>query len=152
MLIHDEGLRTHPYNDRTGAPVKLSSGTITIGVGHNLESNGLPHDVIFQLLDRDIHAAINSLYRIFDGSEFVQWSDARRHALVNMVFNLGELKLRQFEGMISAIRRHDWAIAAAEAEKSRWYVQVGARARRVVRLIRDEQYDYPDLDLPISVN
>ena len=45
-LTRDEGLRLQPYRD--------SVGKLTIGVGHNLDANGITYAAAMQILEDDI--------------------------------------------------------------------------------------------------
>lgn len=58
-----------------------------------------------------------------------------RLVLVDMAFNLGAPRLAGFRKMLSALERGDFSTAAAEARDSRWFRQVGRRARRNVAII-----------------
>lgn len=134
LLIYDEGVQRKPYRDTVGK--------LTIGVGRNLDDVPLSNDTIYQMLDEDICKAVNSATKIFGQQQFDSWSEPRQHAIVNMIFNLGEPKFSQFYNMLGAIRNGDWATAAQHALDSRWAKQVGKRAERIVALMRDEKYLY----------
>lgn len=146
MLIHDEGFKRYPYEDLTGASARARAGAgfITIGVGRNLEAHGLSDEVILMMLSEDIDRALVFAQGVF-GEDFECWDDARQHAVVCMIFNLGPNGFLKFKKMILALRDEDWNTAADEAEGSRWYGQVKGRAKRIVKLIREGIYDYPDI-------
>ena len=46
MLVRHEGLRLHAY--------KCSEGFLTLGVGRNLDANGISEDEAMYMLDNDI--------------------------------------------------------------------------------------------------
>jgi len=86
-------------------------------------------------------AAIADFADVFAG---VEMSEVRQHAFVNMLFNLGETKLRKFKKMLAAVRAGDWEGAAAQATSSLWYRQLSKpdngqeeRAERIVREIKE---------------
>jgi lysozyme len=54
-----------------------------------------------------------------------------------MVFNIGANGVERFRKMIAAIEAGDYRLAAAEMQNSRWFNQVGARAKRLC-LMMDE--------------
>lgn len=58
-------------------------------------------------------------------------------ALLNQCFNLGWPRLSTFKKMLAALQRGDYHDAAAEAEDSKWFRQVGERGKRVAALYRD---------------
>lgn len=129
MLIRDEGFLLKPYMD--------SVGVLTIGVGRNLKDNGISKKEAEVMLHNDIMKAMEGLIKIF-GEDFLDnISKARQMALVNMMFNLGETRFRQFKRMISAIKDNDWEQAATEAMDSFWAKQVKSRAVRICALLKD---------------
>jgi lysozyme len=123
-LIRDEGLRAKPY--------RCPAGKLTIGVGHNIEDNGLPAPIIEALLDHDIATSATELDRA------IPWwrtlPEPAQRALVNMHFNMGWPRLSQFKRMLRALEARDWQGAAIEARNSAWAGQVGARAHRIAAL------------------
>ena len=124
-LIRDEGLRLSLYPD--------SVGKWTIGVGRNIEDRGIHADEAILMLKNDIIDARES-------AEKFEWyhelSDDRKKVIINMIFNLGETKFRQFKKMIAALEREDYESAADEMLDSRWAYQVGPRATRLVKRMR----------------
>ena len=129
MLIRHEGLRLKPY--------KCPAGHLTIGVGRNLEANGISEREAMTLLENDINwaAACAASFDWFPGL-----SGPRQAAIIDMVFNLGPDRFRGFRRMIGALARGDYAEAAREAMDSKWATQVGARAVRVTGMIRSGEW------------
>ncbi len=121
----DEGVRRFPYTDTVGK--------LTIGVGRNISDRGLSDDEIDYLLQNDITLVIDDLNRALPW--WVELSPVRQRVLCNMAFNLGISRLKGFTRMLSAMRRKDFAAAAAEMRSSLWAEQVGARAERLARLM-----------------
>lgn len=124
LKVH-EGVKKYPY--------KCTAGKLTIGVGRNLEDNGLSPDEIEYLLLNDISRCHKELNKYV---WYTQASTGVQHALINMCFNLGITRLLGFKKMIAALMSKDYEQAAAEALDSRWAQQVGKRAHDVTELIR----------------
>lgn len=125
-LERDEGRRSKPYRD--------TEGVLTIGVGWNLEANGLPQTVIDMLFNISLGNAIEDAKRLFP--TFEELSPVRQRVLVNMAFNLGRDRLAQFVKMRAAVADRDWMRAADEMLDSKWAGQVGARAERLAEMMR----------------
>ncbi len=85
------------------------------------------------LLEAEVNEAIGYFHTMF---RHIPMNDVREEALVNMIFNLGPTKLRQFKKMLSAIELQDWDEAARQAQDSLWFLQTGGRARRIVEELR----------------
>ena len=148
-----EGLRLEPYI--------CPAGYWTIGVGRNLESKGLTgaeqkfifgrddyskQEVIELLKKRGITKDEALFLLVNDISEcikdlktftwFDQLDDVRTKVVVDMRFNLGPQGFRQFKRMIEHLAAGRYSLAAGEMVNSRWYLQVGTRARRLVEMMR----------------
>lgn len=126
-LKRDEDLRLKPYRD--------SVGKLTIGVGRNLDDNGIREDEAINMLRNDIQQSRQELapyhwYRMLDSR--------RKDVLINMHFNLGLPRLLTFKNMIAAIECGDYATAADEMLDSKWANQVGERAVRLARIMRGD--------------
>ena len=133
ILRRHEGVRSHAY--------KCSAGYVTIGVGRNIDQDGglgLSEDEVDYLLSNDIDRCIKELAVTFDW--FKQLDEARRDAMVNLVFNLGMPRLKQFKNALAAMENCDWNTAADELLDSRWAAQVGSRATEVASMIRTGEY------------
>lgn len=116
-LIKHEGRRPRIYYD--------TLGKLTIGVGRNLSDGGLSDDEIDLMLDNDL--------RIFLGeAQKENWwpivadDDVRSRAMVELCFNLGLRKLRQFTQALAALCRGDFENCANELRDSKWFRQVGS--------------------------
>lgn len=126
-LIRDEGVRLKPYRD--------SVGKLTIGVGRNLDDNGISDGESEYLLANDIIAVLDALDR-----NIPWWRSAPgnvQRGLANMAFNLGSTKLSKFVKMLAALEALNYQKAADEALDSKWATQVGPRAERIARLFRE---------------
>jgi lysozyme len=125
MLIRHEGLRLKPY--------RCTAGKLTIGVGRNLEDNGISEDEAMVMLTNDIANARKALsvYIWFDGL-----SSVRKNVCLDMVFNLGIKGFSRFKWMISCINRGDYECAANEMLNSKWAAQVGKRVYELSEMMR----------------
>lgn len=113
---------------------KCTAGKWTIGWGHNLDDNGISAPIAEMMLDEDIQRAYYDIVSIFPG--FCFFTEGRRNALIDMMFNLGKKRFLKFKKMIERIEMDDWDGAAKEAEDSKWFKQVGNRAVMDVSLLR----------------
>jgi lysozyme len=126
QLPRDEG--TGPMRDGRYFPYPDTAGKVTIGIGRNLTDVGIGHDECDLFLANDI-AQAEARARKFVPN-FDALDDARRAAVCNMAFNLGD-RLGGFTDTLAAIREGRWSDAASMMLASRWAMQVGARARRL---------------------
>lgn len=152
QLILHEGLRLEVY--------KCPADYWTIGVGRNLEGKpltkgeqeyilgcsglepeqviailkerGISKDEALFLLGNDIEDVVADL-RNFDWFEGLD--PVRKKVVIDMRYNLGPTRFRQFKRMIAALARGDYKRAADEMRDSQWYHQVGNRSRRLVEMM-----------------
>lgn len=126
-ITRDEGFHTMPY--------RCPAGFLTIGVGRNLDVNGITQHEARVMLTTDLGTAERELLKILPN--YLEYSDARARALLNMMFNLGARRFAGFVKMIDAVKCEDWEMAAHEAANSLWAIQVGDRASRIVKMLRE---------------
>ena len=126
-LIRDEGSRSTVYD--------CPAGKRTIGVGRNLEDNGLSEDEISMLLENDIENCRKQLLEHVPVFEFM--NDSRQRVLLNMCFNMGIAGLKKFKRMFAALAGKDFSAASREMMDSRWAEQVGKRADRLSKMMRE---------------
>ncbi|OPY15239.1 MAG: Phage lysozyme [Syntrophus sp. PtaB.Bin001] len=139
LLKLHEGIRLRPYI--------CPAGFHTIGVGHNFDANPLPESIGLylkshgciteemadQLLELDIAVARRGCEKLFP--EFPEYSQARQNALIDMMFNMGFGTMKTFKTTIALIWDKRWKDAAENLEKSKWYRQVGNRAKTICRML-----------------
>jgi len=126
LIIH-EGLRLKPY--------KCSAGKATIGVGRNIEDVGITKEEAMFLLSNDIARVAGQCVAEFDW--FNDLSELRKEAIINLVFNMGLSKFKQFKRTIAYIESGDFVIAGAELLDSNYARQVGNRAVEVANMLAD---------------
>jgi lysozyme len=133
MLRQHEGVETHAY--------KCTANKTTIGVGRNIDAGGgmgLSDDEIEYILANDIKR-INA--ELVDAFKWYRKLDTpRKDAMMDMAFNLGLPRLKQFKKSLAAMDNADYELAAANFLKSRWAKQVGRRAITVTDIIRTGGY------------
>jgi lysozyme len=130
QLIRHEGLRLTPY--------RCTAGKLTIGVGRNLDDNGISRDEAMTMLDNDIFASTQELYTRFPIT--LEMDHVRTLCLVNMLFNLGSSRLAKFKKMWAAIEQQDWEEAANQMLDSMWADQVGRRAVELADQMRTGEF------------
>ncbi len=131
MLIRHEGLRLKPYRDTVGK--------LTIGIGRNLDDVGITREEATMLLNHDIAKVQRDVKKTFPW--FSRLNGVRKNVVLNMVFNLGLPRFRQFKKAIAAIRANRWDEAAKQMLDSRWARQVGRRARELASMIKSGKYN-----------
>jgi lysozyme len=124
-LTRDEGRRARPY--------RCTSGKLTIGVGWNLDDNGLPETIIDALFDISIGIAERDARDLVPN--FDSLSPNRQRVLVNMAF-MGRPAFSGFRDLFDALAAEDFERAAVEMLDSKWARQVGARATRLAKRMR----------------
>lgn len=138
-LTRDEALIQRPYFDCCGKPFRRCQckpqGKLTIGIGRNIEDNGITPGEAQQLCENDVRKVEAEL------DVRVPWwrnmSEPRQRALANMCFNLGWPKLSEFRQTLRLLNAGRYDEAADECLKSKWAQQVGERAQRIARAFRD---------------
>lgn len=130
MLLKHEGLRLKPYLD--------SVGKLTIGIGRNIEDNGISEEEAYHLLNNDIKRCYREAeagLRWFHGISIV-----RQDVVINMMFNMGLRRLLGFKRMIIAIEGGDFKWAASEMLNSKWARQVENRAVELAEMMAEDRY------------
>lgn len=124
-LLLDEGLKLKVYFDTQGVP--------TIGVGRNLQAKGISEATAAQMLEEDIDEAVKDLLTF---PWFLNLSEPRQRAIVNMRFNLGFSGFREFKKMIKSLEESDYDSASSQMMSSKWASQVKGRAFRLAQMIK----------------
>jgi len=127
MLVLHEGLRLKPY--------KCTAGKTTIGVGRNLDDRGITQAEAFALLENDIDDVCRELDQVWPW--WRQMTDARQQVLADMCFNLGLGRLKGFVNTLAFMKAGEYDKAADGMLASLWASQVGTRAQRLARMMRE---------------
>lgn len=126
-LERDEGLRLKPYRDTVGK--------LTIGIGRNLDDVGVSQVEAEFMLANDIEAVMGEL-----DANLPWWrtlDEVRQRVLANLCFNLGIVKLLKFKQTLNFIQAAQYDAAATAMSQSLWHRQVGDRAVRLEKMMRD---------------
>lgn len=130
QLIRHEGVKLKPY--------RCTAGKLTIGIGRNIEDNGISMGEAEVMLLNDLSLANHELERTFPW--YAQLSSVRADALVNICFNIGITRLKGFKLALAAMEAGDYEEAAEQFLDSRWHMQVGARALELANQIRTGEW------------
>lgn len=114
---------------------------MTIGVGHNLDANGLCDEAILAQLKHDINKSRESARRVCR-SFFDHLDPVRQDVLVLMVFQLGEKGFAAFAPTLALIEAGKYAAAADRILKSKWAKQTPKRVYRLVKMLEHGEYIY----------
>lgn len=142
-LIRDEGCRLAVYQD--------TNNYWTIGVGHLLgdmpRMSKITMDEATALLAWDVEVARAAVGRLFPDlrscncTHLVCEGDrVRERALINMVFNRGEQRMKDSTSITPVIRDaiagvRPWSAVTTAIAASPWAKQVGARANRLAYML-----------------
>jgi lysozyme len=129
-LEQAEGNIPHAYQD--------SEGYWTIGIGRLIDKRlggGLSKDEIQYLLNNDIKNKTDDCRKLF--TDFDSFSQSRREALIELMFNIGYSKFKTYDRIIAQINKQDWNGVQANIKGwSRWIAQVKeARANRIINAL-----------------
>lgn len=130
-----ELLKRHEGYSRT--VYRCTANRQTIGYGRNLDDVGISEPEAEWLLRRDIDRAVGSLR---SEPYWLDLDEVRQAVLIDMAVNLGWPRLSAFARMRDALRKADYARAAAEMLDSRWATQVGQRAKRLAGMMRSNKW------------
>ena len=130
QLVKHEGLELMPY--------RCTAGKLTIGVGRNIEDRGISYAEAMMLLENDVMLYTAELETAFPVVK--ELDTVRKMTLINMAFNLGLSRLRQFKMMWAAIEDQDYEVAAQEMLNSKWASDVGKRSLELSEQMRTGLY------------
>ena len=122
-----EGYRDKAYKD--------SVGVWTIGYGTNLqELSDFPEHFAEFFLKREL---VNCAFALKQRQVWDELTQTRKDVLTEMAYNLGIPRLNKFKKMWKALGVADYNKAAEEMLDSKWARQVGVRAIRLAKRMRD---------------
>lgn len=126
QIKRDEGFRGKPYKD--------SAGKVTIGYGRNLDANPVTKEEAEYLLKNDMQEVLHRAVKL---PYYAKLNPSRRAVIINMLFNLGYTRFRNFKRMNAALIVHDYNLAAIEMIDSFWATQVKGRATRLAKQMKE---------------
>ena len=137
QLEIDEGVVHEIYLDHLGYP--------TFGIGHLVTDTDPEYGAnvgtkvdearCIEAFDKDVETVIADCHILYP--DFDDLPEEVQQIVANMMFNMGRPRLSKFKGMKRGVDAKDWNRAADEMVDSRWYVQVGKRAERLVERMRN---------------
>ncbi len=126
QLLSDEGLRLKPY--------RCTEGRLSLGVGRNLDDNGISQDEAMYLLANDVRRVYSELTSALPW--VIKLNDARQNVLLNMTFQMGIKGLLKFKQTLGHIQAGEFNQAATAMGQSLWAKQTPARAARLAEQMR----------------
>jgi lysozyme len=102
----------------------------------------IPVTVVANWFTKDIARSVIGARAVIGIDHFDKLDDVRQRILVNLTFNLGPAKLREFKRFLAAYTNHSWETAAKELENSLWYKQVGRRGPEMCAAVRTGKYSW----------
>ena len=130
LILKHEGIELKPYFDCCGKffreCVCEKQGKLTIGIGRNIEDNGITNAEANYLVENDLGRVVSECRENF--AWFNSLDDSRQNAICDMNFNMGLRKLGCFVKMLGAIASGDFKEAANQMKASLWSGEVGQRA------------------------
>ena len=125
QLKEDEGFR--------GSIYQCTEGKNTIGYGRNLDDNPLTREEAQFLLENDLEKVARQAQKF---PWYKTLTSERRAVILNMIYNLGINRFKQFKLMIAALYVEDYELAAKEMLNSKWAKQVKGRALRLSMIMK----------------
>ena len=118
MLKRHEGLRTFPYN--------CSEGFLTLGIGRNLDANGISEEEAHYLLYNDIKKVQEELTK--NWGVWRTFPEKARMVCIDMAFQMGIAGFMSFTETRKLMELGKWLEASEEVLRSRYAVQTPNRA------------------------
>ena len=118
MLIKNEGLVCQPYH--------CSAGKLTIGVGRNLESNGISEDEAMYLLENDIKRVTANLDKMW--AVWRTFPEKAQLVCIDMTFQMGITGFMNFRQTRALMEMGCWLEASEEVLRSKYAIQTPNRA------------------------
>ena len=127
LLKKHEGVKTKLY--------KCPANKWTVGVGHNIEDNGLSLSCVEFIFEEDFNHCVKIAEAIFGKTSFNNLPDNAKKVIVDMIFNLGGTRFEAFKKMIKCIKSKDFVGASKEIINSKAYTQNTKRYRELATLM-----------------
>lgn len=142
LVKEGEGFEPLPYH--------CTAGKLTQGYGRNLEVHPLSEDEQRELnADGSVSEyvaeqwALNELIecevKLNQNIIYQKQSPMRKAVLLDMCFNIGYAGLMKFKKMWFALGNRDFAEASRQMKDSKYYTDVGTRAKRNVEIMASDK-------------
>lgn len=131
VRVHED-YRRSAYHD--------SKGFLTIGYGRMVDERrggGITKVEAEYLLGNDLRDAEMACESL---PAYLDLSPARQAVLIEMTFNMGPSKVREFKRMLSALIQQDFEHAASEMLDSEWATDVKGRAVQLAEQMKTGQW------------
>ena len=125
LLELNEGLKLKPYVDTVGK--------VTIGLGRNLTDRGITRAEAFMMARTNVEEEIQNL--LLSDAYITLMDPVRQAAVIDLAYNLGISKWRQFRRTRDHLAAGEYELAAEDLMDSKWFRQVGLRGPRIVKMI-----------------
>jgi GH24 family phage-related lysozyme (muramidase) len=158
FLVEEEGVRYKTYICPTGY--------LSIGIGHNIDANGLPPDILAtfrdtgkitddqveELFELSKQESIKVCHRVYGKEFFESLSDIRKICLISMAFQMGEgweptpkrkgRGLKSFVKTNQDIKNQNWRQAGIRLRSSLWASksQTPRRALRTILMLEQDKF------------
>jgi lysozyme len=135
MIKRHEGVRTRPYKD--------SLGLWTVGVGHLIgDGKTLPPEMNREFSMEEVNTMFIKDYKHHkEAAQKIPGYDKTnsngKAALIDLTFNMGPTWFKKWPNFTRSASTGDGQGAASSLENSKWYTQVGNRARTIVSMMRN---------------
>ena len=127
QLLRHEGLKLQPY--------RCSEGKLTIGIGRNLDDNGITEKEAVFMLENDLAWCMAECHKNF--TWFNKADPLIKEAVINLVFNMGITRFLGFKKTIAFLAAGKYELAGAELLNSLYAEQVPKRAQEIANQIAD---------------
>lgn len=122
-------------------PAEGAPWTVGIGFTHGVKfTSRTTRQESYQRLRAEVLDHVKGLDRIIPGWR-TEHSIPIQTVLVNMIYNMGELRLSKFAPTMALIKNKEYAAAAARIEKTPYFKQTGDRSKELVKRLRTGKID-----------
>lgn len=123
------------HEDKRNMMYLCPAGKHTVGIGHNLDANPISDRAVDIIFEDDVNEVVIKPLN----ANLPWWTsldEVRQLAVADMCFNMGWTTFSQFKNFFKQLQEKRYADAASNLESTRWYGQVGSRAKRIVNMIK----------------
>jgi len=120
MLIKNEGLVLQPY--------RCKNNFLSLGVGRNLDANGISEDEAMYLLENDIKRVVANLDK--NWKVWRSFEPLAQEVCIDCTFQMGITGFMQFRRTRALMEMGAWLEASEEILRSKYHEQTPARCAR----------------------
>ena len=130
IIERHEGFRQYVY--------RCPAGKWTVGIGRNLEDNGIDHDEAIMLLDSDLTKIESELLR--EWPQYMDLNPARQCVVFSMCFQMGVAGFMQFVSMRRHMEAAEYSDAAEHMIESLWHRQTPQRCEELAVMMATGEF------------